>query len=88
MLAKGKRREELLAGLVEELMVASDYSPDTMREANRRDLRLLFGRCRDSMSRLLDCCLPSREQLTPFVAIHPLAADEEDRFDLVFCERG
>lgn len=37
-------REELLAGLVEELMVVSNYSPDTMREANRRDLRLLLRR--------------------------------------------
>ena len=37
-------RQELLAGLVEELMVASDYTPTTMREANRHDLRLLLHR--------------------------------------------
>ena len=37
-------RQELLAGLVEELMVASDYSPAAMREANRHDLRLLLRR--------------------------------------------
>lgn len=36
--------QELLAGLVEELMAASDYSPATMREANRHDLRLLLRR--------------------------------------------
>jgi tRNA/rRNA methyltransferase len=37
-------REELLASLIEELMVASDYSPAGMRQANRHDLRLLFRR--------------------------------------------
>lgn len=37
-------KQELLAGLVEELMVASDYSPAGMREANRLDLRLLLRR--------------------------------------------
>jgi TrmH family RNA methyltransferase len=35
---------ELLAGVVEEAMIAADYSPPSMREANRRDLRLLLRR--------------------------------------------
>jgi len=35
---------ELLAGLVEEAMLASDYSPASMRDANRHDLRLLLRR--------------------------------------------
>jgi tRNA/rRNA methyltransferase len=37
-------RLELLAGVVERAMVAADYSPATMREANRHDLRLLLRR--------------------------------------------
>ena len=37
-------RLELLAGVVEQAMVAADYSPVTMREANRHDLRLLLRR--------------------------------------------
>jgi TrmH family RNA methyltransferase len=37
-------RQELLAGLVERLMVASDYSPAAMHEANHHDLRLLLRR--------------------------------------------
>jgi tRNA/rRNA methyltransferase len=37
-------REELLASLVEELMIASEYSPAGMRQANRHDLRLLLRR--------------------------------------------
>jgi TrmH family RNA methyltransferase len=35
---------ELLAGLVEETMSAAGYSPRTMQEANRHDLRLLLRR--------------------------------------------
>jgi tRNA/rRNA methyltransferase len=35
---------ELLAGLIERTMVAADYSPAFMREANRHDLRLLLRR--------------------------------------------
>ena len=35
---------ELLAGVVEQAMVAAHYSPASMREANRRDLRLLLRR--------------------------------------------
>jgi tRNA/rRNA methyltransferase len=35
---------ELLAGVVEETMIAAGYSPSSMREANRRDLRLLLRR--------------------------------------------
>lgn len=35
---------DLLAGLVEEVMLAADYSPAAMREANRHDLRLLLRR--------------------------------------------
>ena len=35
---------ELLAGVVEEAMLAADYSPSSMRAANRRDLRLLLRR--------------------------------------------
>jgi tRNA/rRNA methyltransferase len=35
---------ELLAGVVEETMVAADYSPAHMRDANRHDLRLLLRR--------------------------------------------
>jgi TrmH family RNA methyltransferase len=37
-------RQELLAGLIEELIVASDCSPVSMRNANRHDLRLLLRR--------------------------------------------
>jgi tRNA/rRNA methyltransferase len=37
-------RLELLAGVVEQAMVAADYSPAAMREANRHDLRLLLRR--------------------------------------------
>ena len=35
---------ELLAGVVERVMVAADYSPASMRDANRHDLRLLLRR--------------------------------------------
>jgi TrmH family RNA methyltransferase len=35
---------DLLAGLLDQLMLAADYSPETMREANRHDLRLLLRR--------------------------------------------
>jgi len=35
---------ELLAGVVEEAMVAAEYSPSAMREANRHNLRLLLRR--------------------------------------------
>ncbi len=35
---------ELLAGVVEETMIAAGYSPSSMREANRHDLRLLLRR--------------------------------------------
>jgi TrmH family RNA methyltransferase len=35
---------ELLAGVVEQVMEAARYSPITMREANRHDLRLLLRR--------------------------------------------
>lgn len=35
---------ELLAGVVEEVMLAADYSPRSMRDANRHDLRLLLRR--------------------------------------------
>jgi len=35
---------DLLAGLVEEVILAADYSPPAMREANRHDLRLLLRR--------------------------------------------
>jgi TrmH family RNA methyltransferase len=37
-------RLELLAGVVEQAMVAADYSPVAMQEANRHDLRLLLRR--------------------------------------------
>ncbi|HEV2487738.1 MAG TPA: RNA methyltransferase [Terracidiphilus sp.] len=37
-------RLELLAGVVNRAMVAADYSPATMRDANRHDLRLLLRR--------------------------------------------
>ncbi len=37
-------RLELLAGVVEQAMVAANYSPDSMRDANRHDLRLLLRR--------------------------------------------
>ena len=37
-------RLELLAGVVEETMRAAGYSPRTMQEANRHDLRLLLRR--------------------------------------------
>jgi TrmH family RNA methyltransferase len=33
-----------LAGVIEEVMLAADYSPEEMRSANRRDLRLLLRR--------------------------------------------
>jgi TrmH family RNA methyltransferase len=35
---------DILAGLVEEVMVAARYSPPAMREANRHDLRLMLRR--------------------------------------------
>ena len=35
---------ELLAGVVEQVMEAARYSPDSMREANRHDMRLLLRR--------------------------------------------
>jgi tRNA/rRNA methyltransferase len=35
---------EILAGLIEEVMVAAKYSPRTMQEANRHDLRLMVRR--------------------------------------------
>lgn len=35
---------ERLAGMIEETMVATGYSPDSMQEANRRDVRLLLRR--------------------------------------------
>jgi tRNA/rRNA methyltransferase len=35
---------DLLAGVVEETMIAAGYSPSSMREANRHDLRLLLRR--------------------------------------------
>jgi TrmH family RNA methyltransferase len=35
---------ELLGGLVEEVMEAAQYSPSSMREANRHDVRLLLRR--------------------------------------------
>jgi TrmH family RNA methyltransferase len=41
---------ELLAALVEETMLAADYSPASMRDANRRDLRLLLRRLRPAKS--------------------------------------
>ena len=41
-------RLELLAGVVEEAMIAANYSPARMREANRHDLRLLLRRLRPS----------------------------------------
>jgi tRNA/rRNA methyltransferase len=37
-------RLELLAGVVEKAMIAADYSPAAMQEANRHDLRLLLRR--------------------------------------------
>jgi tRNA/rRNA methyltransferase len=37
-------RLDLLAGVVEEAMLAANYSPASMRDANRRDLRLLLRR--------------------------------------------
>lgn len=37
-------RLELLAGVIEQTMLATDYSPVAMREANRHDLRLLLRR--------------------------------------------
>jgi tRNA/rRNA methyltransferase len=42
--AAPSRRLELLAGVVEETMRAAGYSPRTMQEANRHDLRLLLRR--------------------------------------------
>jgi tRNA C32,U32 (ribose-2'-O)-methylase TrmJ len=42
--AAASERLELLAGVVEQAMVAADYSPAAMREANRHDLRLLLRR--------------------------------------------
>jgi TrmH family RNA methyltransferase len=35
---------ELLAGVVEQVMEAARYSPDSMRDANRRDMRLMLRR--------------------------------------------
>jgi tRNA/rRNA methyltransferase len=37
-------RLELLAGVVEETMLAAGYSPKTMQAANRHDLRLMLRR--------------------------------------------
>jgi len=42
--AAASDRLELLAGVVERAMVAADYSPASMRAANRHDLRLLLRR--------------------------------------------
>ena len=42
--AAAAERLELLAGVVERTMVAADYSPKAMQEANRHDLRLLLRR--------------------------------------------
>jgi tRNA/rRNA methyltransferase len=42
--AAASSKLELLAGVVERTMVAANYSPASMREANRRDLRLLLRR--------------------------------------------
>jgi TrmH family RNA methyltransferase len=42
--AAASERLELLAGVVEQAMVAADYSPAAMRDANRHDLRLLLRR--------------------------------------------
>jgi tRNA/rRNA methyltransferase len=41
-------RLDLLAGVVEEAMIAANYSPVRMREANRHDLRLLLRRLQPS----------------------------------------
>lgn len=35
---------DLLAGVVEQVMEAAQYSPDSMREANRHDMRLMLRR--------------------------------------------
>jgi tRNA C32,U32 (ribose-2'-O)-methylase TrmJ len=35
---------ELLAGVVEEAMLAANYSPSSMRDANRHSLRLMLRR--------------------------------------------
>lgn len=35
---------DLLAGVIDQLMLAADYSPPKMREANRHDVRLLLRR--------------------------------------------
>jgi TrmH family RNA methyltransferase len=42
--AAKSRHLDLLAGLIEEVMVAAKYSPNTMQEANRHDLRLFLRR--------------------------------------------
>jgi tRNA/rRNA methyltransferase len=42
--AASSGRLELLAGVVERAMIAADYSPASMLDANRRDLRLLLRR--------------------------------------------
>ena len=42
--AAASSKLELLAGVVERTMVAANYSPASMRKANRRDLRLLLRR--------------------------------------------
>jgi tRNA C32,U32 (ribose-2'-O)-methylase TrmJ len=42
--AAASDRLELLAGVVEKAMIAADYSPAAMQEANRHDLRLLLRR--------------------------------------------
>ena len=42
--AATSERLELLAGVVERAMVAAEYSPTAMRNANRHDLRLLLRR--------------------------------------------
>jgi TrmH family RNA methyltransferase len=37
---------DALAGLIEEVMIAANYSPKTMQAANRRDLRVMLRRLR------------------------------------------
>jgi TrmH family RNA methyltransferase len=48
-LSKAKKKPEsgdldLLAGVIDEVMLAAEYSPESMYEANRHDLRLLLRR--------------------------------------------
>lgn len=42
--AAASERLDLLAGAIEQAMVAADYSPPAMRAANRHDMRLLLRR--------------------------------------------